>query len=134
MMRASFRIGLAVLVGMLGFAAMAPAGDRDHTMRHSGTIVEFDPDAGVLVLEEVGPWRVVNGETVVTRVTIELADSTTFSSFIRVNAPGGYEGDFVEVFLDAYDVAPGDFVTVHCLHTGTRMTALSVAVAEIKPQ
>jgi hypothetical protein len=133
-MRANCRIGLAMLAGVLVVVATtAVAGAGEDTMRHSGTIVEIDPAAGVLVLEEVGPWRVVNGETVVTRVTIGLTDSTRFASFIRVDAPGGYRGDFLEVPLDAYDVAPGDYVTIDCLHTGTRMTALSVAVAEIGP-
>lgn len=134
-MRRGSSIGLAVLVGVLGFAMMAgTAGAADGTTRHSGTIVEIDAAAGGLVLEEVGPWRVVNGETVVDRVTIRLTDVTTFRSFIRVNVPGGYQGDFLEVALDAYDVTPGDYATVTSVHSGKTMTALSVAVAEIKPE
>jgi hypothetical protein len=124
---------VAALAGLVLGTVAGAAIAGDPTTRYSGTVVEFDRRAGVLVLEEVGPWRVVDGKTVVERRTIRLTDSTTFRSFIRVNAPGHYQGDFIEVALDAGDVTLGDFVTVTGRRTGNEITALGVAIAEVKP-
>lgn len=84
-----------------------------------------------MILEEVGPWRVERGSTVVTRRTIHLTPATTYNLFMRVTAPGAFAGDFIEVTLDVNDVAPGDFVTAECVRQHDRLVALTVTVAEL---
>jgi hypothetical protein len=98
--------------------------------RHSGTIVAIDPQGGVMILEEIGPWGVDHGKTVVTRLTITLTALTKVNTFIRVNAPGAFAGDFIEVSLDVADVSPGDFATADCVHEHGRLIAPRVTVAE----
>jgi len=116
-------VGLGLLVGG-AVSATGPA-------RHSGTVVDLDPVEGVLVIDEVGPWRVVQGETVVTRRTIGLMPSTRFNVFIRVDVPGRFAGDFLEVELEATDIAPGDFVTAECIRERGKLVALTVTRAEL---
>jgi hypothetical protein len=124
---------LASLVLVLLFTAIAtPAADAARSTRHSGTVTAIDPEAGVMVLEEVGPWRVERGATVVTRRTIRLTPSTKYNLFMRVEVPGAFAGDFIEVALDPNDVALGDFVTAECVRRGGRLVALAVTVAELR--
>lgn len=116
-------VGLGLLVGGAA-SGTGPA-------RHSGTVVDLDPVEGVLVIDEVGPWRVVRGETVVTRRTIGLTPSTRFNVFIRVDVPGRFAGDFLEVELEATDIASRDFVTVECVRERGRLVALTVTMADL---
>jgi hypothetical protein len=53
-----------------GAAAMTPTADAAHTSTHSGTVVALNPQSRVMIMDEVGPWRVEQGRTVVTRRTI----------------------------------------------------------------
>jgi hypothetical protein len=122
-------IALAFVLG-LAPAGLAAGGAR--TSMHSGTVVTIDPAGGVLIVAEVGPWRVAQGTTVVTRRSIVLTADTKFSSFIRVNAPGGFAGDFLEVELEADNVTPGDFVTAECAHERGGLVALRVSIAEVE--
>ena len=100
-----------LLVLALSASAMTPAADAARTSTHSGTVVAVDPQGGVMIMEEVGPWRVERGQTVVTRRIVSLTRATIFNSFIRVDVPGRFAGDFIEVALDAEDITPGDFVS-----------------------
>lgn len=127
------RRSIAPLVLFVLFTAIAtPAADAARTVRYSGTVAAIDPDRGVMILEEVGPWRVERGATVVTRRMISLTPSTKYDLFMRVNAPGAFAGDFIEVILDIDHVAPGDFVTVEGVRDGERLVALTVTVAELQ--
>ena len=85
----------------------------------------------MLILEEVGPWRVEQGRTVVIERTVALTADTKFNSFIRVNVPGAFAGDFLEVALDADSVTPGDFVTVEGVRERGRLVAVRVTIAEV---
>jgi hypothetical protein len=106
----------------------APAADAAGSRRHSGIVVAIDPQRGVVVIEETGPG---SGEKpVVTRRTIALTAGTRFRSFIRVNVLDAFAGDFIEVVLDADDVAPGDFVTAECVLERGRLVATRVTLAE----
>lgn len=100
-------------------------------VRYSGTVVDLDQTEGVLVIEEIGLWRVQQGRTAITRRTIAISPSTRFNVFIRVNAPGRWPGDFIEVELTADDVAPGDFVTAECVLERGRLVARSVTMADV---
>lgn len=124
---------LAAFVLLVLFIAIAmPAADAAPTVRYSGTVAAIDPEGSVMILEEVGPWRVERGATVVTRRTIGLTPSTKYNLFMRVNVPGAFAGDFIEVALDVNDVARGDFVTAECVRQGNRLVALTVTVAELE--
>jgi hypothetical protein len=124
----SFAFALALTLG----AGAVPAADTTVTTKHSGSVVAVDPQGGVLVMEEVGPWRVEQGTTVVTRRTIRLTSATRFNTFIRVDVPGRFAGDFIEVALDAEDITPGDFVTAECVRERGRLVAVQVTMAELR--
>jgi hypothetical protein len=128
MIRAAVTLALTLV---LGAAQAALAGEATGTTTHSGTVVAIDPEVGVLIFEEVGPWRVEHGKTVVIRRTVALTADTKFNSFIRVTVPGAFAGDFLEVALDADSVTPGDFVTAECVRDGDGLVALRVTIAEL---
>jgi hypothetical protein len=119
------------LVLALGVLLAVPAADAARTKAYSGTVVAVDPQGGVLILDEVGPWRLAQGQTVVTRRTVMFTPETMFNTFIRVNVSGAFPGDYLEVALDAEDVTPGDFVTAECFLERGRLVAVRVTVAEV---
>jgi hypothetical protein len=98
---------------------------------HSGTIVGVNKDAGFLVIGEVGPWRVKDGQTEITKRTIAVAPSARFVVAKRSPGPGptGWPGEFVEVPLDPWAVRTGEFVTVHVERTEKGPMAVRVTVA-----
>jgi hypothetical protein len=116
---------------VLAVALATSAADAARTTRHSGTVLAIDLERRVMVVGEVGPWRLERGETAVTRRTISLTRETQFNLFMRVNRPGAFAGDFIEVALDAEDVAPDDFVTAECVQKEGRLVAVTVTVAEL---
>ena len=125
------RIAARLVVGMVALGLMAPAAHADE--RRSGRVIAVDDRAGLILIEELGPWRVKNGVTQVTQHTIVVTPSTKIASHIRVNVPGRFGGDFIEVPLHLADVARGDFVTVEGRRERGRLIASSVAVAEVGP-
>ena len=128
MIRATRSLLLALLVVAVPVVSVS-AGPP--STRHSGTINSIDPQGGVLLLDEVGPWLVEQGRTVLTRRTVVLTADTKFNSFIRVSVPGAFAGDFLEVRLDAASVTPGDFATVECVRERGRLVAVQVTLAEV---
>jgi hypothetical protein len=122
------RVVTLVIVALLSIATRPAEATAD--VKHSGTILAVDRQSGVLTLAEVGPWRVVDGTTQVTRRTIKLTPSTQYSVFMRVNAPGQFGGDFIEVPLEVTDLSVGDFVTVDCVTQHGQLIALRVSMAD----
>ncbi len=121
-------IAIACLAG-LGPAVAAEG-------RHSGKVVAVDAvseRSGTIVIDEVGPWQVQNGTTRLTRHSVIVNPSTKITSYIRVNIPGRYQGDFLEVPFDLSDVARGDFVTVEFQRVGRLLIASRIDVAEHTP-
>jgi hypothetical protein len=116
---------LLVLVFVLGITLPVDAA----TVKHSGRVVTIGADA--IVVEEVGPWRVKDGVTQITRRTIALTPSTKVNLFMRVNVPGEFAGNFIEVALDLADLSVGDFVTCECVQDKGRLVATTVTVAEL---
>lgn len=115
---------------VLGSLLALPAFADAQQMKHSGSIVGIDRDRGTITLEEVGPWRVVRGATVVTTRTIVVTAATEFALVGRVDdGPSGFPGDFIEERLDPWDLRYDDFVTVDCLHRGSGLIALKITVA-----
>lgn len=121
-----------MIVLALGAATLTSAADATRTSTYSGAVVTIDPQGGVMILDEVGPWQVKEGQTVVTRRTIGLTPATIINTFIRVNVPGRFGGDFIEVPLDAADVTPGDFATAECRMERGRLVAVRVTLAELR--
>lgn len=121
-----------LLLALALAAAPAAAADAARATRHSGTVVSVDPRGGVIVMEEIGPWRVEEGTTVVTRRTIRLMPETKVNTFIRVDVPGRFAGDFIEVELDTEDITPGDFATAECVRERGRLVAVRVTLAELR--
>jgi hypothetical protein len=122
----------AIVVLFVSLVALAtPAADAARTERHSGSVLTIDPQSGVMVVEEVGPWRVERGETVVTPRMIALTAATQFNLFMRADVPGAFAGDFIEIALEPVDVSPGDFVTAECVSEGGKLVAVTVTVAEL---
>jgi hypothetical protein len=128
MIRSASSLALALALGVL---VAVPAADAARTTAYSGTVVAVDTQGSVLIVDEVGPWRLAQGQTVLTRRTVMVRPETTFNTFIRVNVPGGFPGDFLEVALDAEDVTPGDFVTAECFLERGRLVAVRVTIAEV---
>jgi hypothetical protein len=127
------RIASSLLLALaLGAAPVATAADAARTTTYSGSVVAVDPQGGVMIMEEVGPWRVEHGKTVVTRRTIGLRSGTSFNTFIRVDVPGRFAGDFIEVALDAEDITPGAVVTAECVRERGRLVAVRVSMAELR--
>jgi hypothetical protein len=126
------RTGVLLLACLLLTASMAPAADTGR-LTFSGIVAGIDPQGRVLLLDEVGPWRSGQGRSVTTRWTVLFTDRTTFNTFIRVNVPGSFAGDFLEVELTADDVTPGDFATVECVRERGRLVAVRVTLAESHP-
>jgi hypothetical protein len=123
---------VAVALSWLALLAMAvPAANAAGAPRYSGTVAAIDHDRGVMLVDEVGPWRVERGATVTTRRTIRLTPGTQYRLFMRVDRPGAFPGDFIEVALAPTDFGPGDFVTVECARGGERLVAVTVTVAEL---
>ncbi len=96
------------------------------TVKHSGVLLALDTERGTAVIEEVGPWRVKDGQTQVIRRTLVVTPATEYALFMRVNAPGGFAGDFIEGPLEASDLAPGDFVTAECRLERGRLIAVKI--------
>ena len=123
----SLVLALVVVAGPPALAA-----EPVRTTAYSGTVVAVDPRDGVLIMEEVGPWRVEQGRAVVTRRTIRLTAETKVNTFIRVDVPGRFAGDFIEVELAAEDITPGDFATAECVRERGRLVAVRVTLAEVR--
>lgn len=98
--------------------------------KHSGAIVSIDKAASAVVVGEVGPWRVRQGQTEITNLTFRVTGETKFVRAERraEAGPAGWPGGFVEVSLGALDVKEGEFVTVEAERAGERLVALKVTV------
>lgn len=117
------------IVGLLAVLVWTVAASAEVVM-HSGTVASFDAAAGTLVLDEVGPWQVTDGRTVITKRRIDVAPATEIV-MVRRDATASFPGAFVTLPLSR-TVAVGDFVTVECKHEGGQMLALRITVIEPK--
>ena len=116
---------------LVGFAAAGWA--QPAATGHSGTVTAVNRAAGTVTIEEIGPWRVEGGQTVVTPLTVRADGSTTWMRARRATGagPSGWDGEFVEAAQGAWEVKPGDYVTVEVLREGKRRVAVRVTVAEL---
>lgn len=126
-MRLKLAWAVALLVVVLAVLVWAP-GAGAQVMKHSGLVAAVDRAAGTIVLDEVGPWQVKEGKTVVTRRTLTVTPETGFVQ-ARREATEWFPAEFTDLPL-LREVAAGDFVTVECRHEGRRLVALRVTVVE----
>ncbi len=130
--RSSPLAALLVAAVLVTLSAIAWAGSAELTV--SGTITSIDTVNGLLVVSEMGPWRVEKGEPVITRRTFMLTAATEFARVVRADsvAPTGFAGDFVEESAAADELRVGDFVTVEVERSGSRFIARRITVVELK--
>ncbi len=123
-------LAMTVAAALLSLAAMAWAGGE---LSVSGTVTSIDPVNGILVVTEMGPWTITNGETVMSRRTFALTARTEFARVSRSDspAPTGWTGDFVEAPAAPDQLRPGDFVTVEVQRDGARLIARRVTLVEL---
>ncbi len=114
---------LAVAVGT-GWA-------KEASTFHSGRIEAIDKTTGSLVVGEVGPWRVKEGKTEITRRTIVVTSSTEWVRLGRSEGagPSGWAGEAIETSITPWDVKAGDVVTVRVRRDSGRLIAIRVSVA-----
>jgi hypothetical protein len=123
----------ACVVGVVLVGFGAPCWAQPAVTGHSGTVTAVDRAAGTITIEEIGPWRVEGGQTVVTPLTVRADESTSWMRARRATGagPSGWEGEFVEAPQGAWEVKPGDYVTVEVSREGKRRVAVRVTVAEL---
>lgn len=123
-------LAMTLAAALLSLAAMAWGGGE---LSVSGTVTSIDPANGILVVTEMGPWTIANGETVMTRRTFALTARTEFARVSRSDspAPTGWTGDFVEAPAAPDQLRPGDFVTVEVQRDGARLIARRVTLVEL---
>ncbi|HET7874637.1 MAG TPA: hypothetical protein VFN71_03855, partial [Methylomirabilota bacterium] len=110
---------------------VTPIGAGEISEKHSGTVLAVERSAGTLVLGEVGPWRVKDGKTEITRQAIAVSADTQFVSVKRaegVGPTGWVLGEWVTAPLPAWQVKEGDFVTIEARRDRGHLTALTVTV------
>jgi hypothetical protein len=126
-MRSRLRWLLIPVVLVLGYVEWAAGAD---TVKHSGTLSAVDRGAGTIVIDEVGPWRVKNGITQITRRTVIVPATTEVKVARRAEEPGGWlPRPFVESSAGLGDLAAGQFVTVECRPEAARLIAVKVTIA-----
>lgn len=119
---------VAVLVAVAVVAWAIPTCSDGQERKYSGTVLSVDRSAGVIVVGDMGPWRIKEGVT--HRRTIGVTPSTEFVSVKRASgpAPSGWVGDFS--VLPGWQVKPGDWVTVIVKADDKRPTAVRIYVWE----
>jgi len=129
--RQGWSIGSTVGVLVLGFAL--PARGEVAPSRLSGSVVAVDRGKGAVTIEEIAPWRVKDGRTVITRVTVEMQEPTVWTRARRADGagPSGWKDEFIEVPQRAWDLKPGDYVTVELQRAGKRRVAGRLTVSEL---
>lgn len=126
------RICAAGLLGlaMLPMASTAAWGAAAATS-YSGNVLEVDQTAARIVVGDMGPL-LDNGKSEITPRSVRVTPSTDFATAKRASgaAPSGWIGDYVETTLAAWEVKPGDFVTVTVRPDQRGSEALKITVVD----
>lgn len=123
----------ASTIGLVLLSLAVPGSAQADAARHSGAVVVVDQAAGTIVIEEIGPWRLKDGQTVITRFTVKPDGSTAWTRARRAAGagPSGWDGEFIEVPQDAWGLKPGEYATVEVQRVGERQVATRVTVTEL---
>lgn len=109
-------LGAALVLTM---ALTAPAVASAQIVKHWGTLLDVDPDAGTIVLAEIGPWDLEAEGTVITLRTMLVTLDTEFLA-----------GDLAVETIEPWDISPGDIVVVDCLRASGGFVVLRIVVVE----
>lgn len=123
---------LAGAAASLSLLALAASGRPEAaTARHSGEVLALDRTAGTIVVGDMGPM-LKSGTSEVRRYTMQVTPSTEFVRVKRAAgvAPSGWLGDYVETKLPAWDVKPGDWVTIAGNGEARRPRAIKITVVD----
>ena len=129
------KIGGRVLAGWLfgcSVLALLLSGSGEAAARHAGIVMAVDKTAGTIVMGDMGPL-LANGKSEITRYTVQVTLSTQFVLVKRTSgvAPSGWIGDYVETNLPAWEVKPGDWVTIAGETQGQRVKAAKITVVDM---
>jgi hypothetical protein len=102
---------LVLMVSILALTASGPTEAKALTF--AGLVLAVDKAGGTIVIGDMGPL-LSSGKSQVTRRTIQVTPSTEFVRVKRAAgiAPSGWDGDYVETRLAAWEAKPGDFAAV----------------------
>ena len=118
----------SVLVALGVLAALACSGPWPSPVqaaeRHSGTVVKADPQASVLVIEELG----AAGKTQQLRVKVRAQTRLVLSERIPDSEVTDPAHPFKDTAIRLSDVRPGDFVVVEVTREGQAPVASAVTV------
>jgi hypothetical protein len=105
---------------------------RAESERLSGTVLGVDVKAGTLVISEVGPWRVTDGETETARLTVHFGPATRVVRVEREDdvGPTGWPGGYAENLVSIHALRVGDFATVETDRQKGRLTAREITGGE----
>ncbi len=120
------------LMLMVSILALTAAGATEaKALTCAGLVLAVDRVGGTIVVGDMGPL-LSSGKSEVTRRTIQVTPSTEFVRVKRASgvAPSGWDGDYVETRLAAWDVKPGDFVAVTSEGHGQSLKAVKVTVVD----
>jgi len=123
---------VAILLAVAVAAWVIPTWSDGQGRKYSGPVLSVDRSAGLIVVGDMGPWRIKEGVTQVDHRTIAVVPSTEFVGVRRAKgpAPSGWVGDFVESVLPGWRVKPGDWVTVIVTAGDKQPTAVQISVWE----
>lgn len=135
-MRNPYAWRTASTVGLVLLSLTGPGWAQGAATRHSGTVAAVDRAAGTITIEVIGPWRVKDGQTVITRFTVKPDGSTVWTRARRATGagPSGWDGELIEVPQDAWGLKPGEYATVELQRVGERQVATRVTVSELDTQ
>jgi hypothetical protein len=119
---------LAVIVA-LGVILGAAAGEGQERVTHTGTIAAIDHVAGTIVVAEVRPWTLRDGQPLISYRTITLTPDTEVTIVGRpYDTHDPWDGPFIEGPLGRDSLYLNDHVTVDCLQVGRRLIALKITI------
>lgn len=118
-------------IGLSLLAWTPPGWGASATPSVAGAILAVDKSAGTIVVGDMGP-RLEDGTSAIGRRTILVTASTSFVEVKRASGPArsGWTGDYEEEPLAAWDVMPGDFVSVTVRPGSRGSEAVKVTVVD----
>lgn len=125
--------GWAIALAIAALVSAGPTGVSADATRHSGTLTEVDRGEGTVTIDEVGPWQLRDGQTVVTPRTVFVTPATEFVQAKRRDeaVPGAWPGGFAEQRIAVDQIKPGDFVTLEVILQDGRATARKVTLVRV---
>lgn len=119
-----------VAAGLFVVMLIVPSIAQAQIVKHSGSLLDVDAEAGTIVLAEMSGGRLSTETSVIAVRTIAVTPDTEFRLARRVLDASGLVGDFVLEEVEPWAVYPGDFVTVECVSRDGRRVARRIVVVD----